>query len=211
MRGLASLNGVRNSEIAELLARAAEHAKQPLQRALRRAARRSFLWPEERAGIRISRSPTIPKASRLPAVLTKSSSRSKERRSPRSTSTCKELAICVMVQLGQCFSLVEHHPNKFAFCQPLVRARVRSTKRIRRKVSRHSAITRPSLQQTDGVRAAEILRALRAAAAKAQSYSHPSHRSRQSDRRIHPFVWRQSLLPLVLSGRAEHPCRPQCS
>ena len=47
MRGLASLNGVRNSEIAELLARAAEHAKQPLQRALRRAARRSFLWPEE--------------------------------------------------------------------------------------------------------------------------------------------------------------------
>jgi histidinol phosphatase-like PHP family hydrolase len=44
---LASLKGVRNSDIAELLARAAEHAKQPLQRALRRAARRSFLWPEE--------------------------------------------------------------------------------------------------------------------------------------------------------------------
>jgi putative hydrolase len=41
------LNDVRNSDIAELLARAAEHAKQPLQRALRRAARRSFLWPEE--------------------------------------------------------------------------------------------------------------------------------------------------------------------
>jgi histidinol phosphatase-like PHP family hydrolase len=38
---------VRNSEIAELLARAAEHAKQPLQRALRRAARRVFLWPQE--------------------------------------------------------------------------------------------------------------------------------------------------------------------
>jgi histidinol phosphatase-like PHP family hydrolase len=38
---------VRNSDIAELLARTAEHAKQPLQRALRRAARRSFLWPEE--------------------------------------------------------------------------------------------------------------------------------------------------------------------
>src|SRR5208282_639918 len=36
-----------------------------------------------------------------------------------------------------------------------------------------------------------------AAAARAQSYSHPSHRSRQSDRRIHPFVWRQSLLPLA--------------
>jgi histidinol phosphatase-like PHP family hydrolase len=38
---------VKNSEIAEQLARAAEHAKQPLQRALRRAARRAFLWPEE--------------------------------------------------------------------------------------------------------------------------------------------------------------------
>src|ERR1700747_2224186 len=38
---------MRNSDIAELLARAAEHAKQPLQRALRRAARRSFLWPGE--------------------------------------------------------------------------------------------------------------------------------------------------------------------
>jgi len=38
---------VRNCDIAELLARAAEHAKQPLQRALRRAARRAFLWPEE--------------------------------------------------------------------------------------------------------------------------------------------------------------------
>ncbi len=38
---------MRNADIAELLARAAEHAKQPLQRALRRAARRSFLWPEE--------------------------------------------------------------------------------------------------------------------------------------------------------------------
>jgi histidinol phosphatase-like PHP family hydrolase len=38
---------VRNSDIAELLARSAEHAKQPLQRALRRAARRAFLWPEE--------------------------------------------------------------------------------------------------------------------------------------------------------------------
>ena len=38
---------VKNSEIAELLARAAEHAKQPLQRALRRAARRALVWPEE--------------------------------------------------------------------------------------------------------------------------------------------------------------------
>src|ERR1039458_6488790 len=26
-----------------------------------------------------------------------------------------------LVQLGQCLSLVEHHPNKFALCQPLVR------------------------------------------------------------------------------------------
>ena len=26
-----------------------------------------------------------------------------------------------LVQLGQCFSLVEHHPNKFALCQPFVR------------------------------------------------------------------------------------------
>ncbi len=54
-------------------------------------------------------------------------------------------------------------------------------------------------------------KALRAAAARARSYSHPSHRSRQSDRRIHPFVWRQSLLPLALSGRAKHPYRPRCS
>ncbi len=44
---LASLRVVRNSDIAELLARSAETAKQPLQRALRRAARRAFLWPEE--------------------------------------------------------------------------------------------------------------------------------------------------------------------
>jgi hypothetical protein len=26
-----------------------------------------------------------------------------------------------MVQLGQCLSLVEHHSNKFALCQPFVR------------------------------------------------------------------------------------------
>ena len=36
-----------NSEIAELLAVAAESAKQPLQKALRRASRKAFLWPEE--------------------------------------------------------------------------------------------------------------------------------------------------------------------
>jgi PHP domain len=43
----ASVKSVRNSDIAELLARSAETAKQPLQRALRRAARRAFLWPQE--------------------------------------------------------------------------------------------------------------------------------------------------------------------
>ncbi len=36
-----------NADVAEMLAREAEHAKQPLQRALRRAARRAFLWPAE--------------------------------------------------------------------------------------------------------------------------------------------------------------------
>ena len=36
-----------NSNIAELLAREAETARAPLNKAFRRAARRSFLWPEE--------------------------------------------------------------------------------------------------------------------------------------------------------------------
>ena len=36
-----------NADIAELLARDAEQAKPPLQRALRRASRRAFLWPAE--------------------------------------------------------------------------------------------------------------------------------------------------------------------
>jgi histidinol phosphatase-like PHP family hydrolase len=40
-----------NSAIAELLALAAEHAKMPLQKALRRASRKAFLWPEEAASI----------------------------------------------------------------------------------------------------------------------------------------------------------------
>jgi histidinol phosphatase-like PHP family hydrolase len=40
-----------NSDIAELLAVAAESAKQPLQKALRRASRKAFLWPEEAAQI----------------------------------------------------------------------------------------------------------------------------------------------------------------
>src|ERR1700749_1579651 len=36
-----------NAQIAELLTVAAESAKQPLQKALRRASRKAFLWPEE--------------------------------------------------------------------------------------------------------------------------------------------------------------------
>lgn len=38
-----------NRNLAELLAVAAESAKQPVQKALRRASRRAFLWPEEAA------------------------------------------------------------------------------------------------------------------------------------------------------------------
>ena len=40
-----------NSAIAELLALAAESAKMPLQKALRRASRKAYLWPEEAAEI----------------------------------------------------------------------------------------------------------------------------------------------------------------
>jgi histidinol phosphatase-like PHP family hydrolase len=40
-----------NADIAELLAREAEGAKQPLCRALRRASRRAFLWPEEASAL----------------------------------------------------------------------------------------------------------------------------------------------------------------
>jgi histidinol phosphatase-like PHP family hydrolase len=40
---------LRNSQIAELLALAADEAKMPLQKALRRASRKAFLWPEEAA------------------------------------------------------------------------------------------------------------------------------------------------------------------
>lgn len=36
-----------NSRIAELLALAAEKAKMPLQKALRRASRKAFLWTDE--------------------------------------------------------------------------------------------------------------------------------------------------------------------
>jgi hypothetical protein len=39
--------GLTNVEIAELLAVEAESSKQPLQKALRRASRKAFLWEEE--------------------------------------------------------------------------------------------------------------------------------------------------------------------
>lgn len=42
---------LRNSEISELLAIAAEDAKMPLQKALRRASRKAFMWPEEAASL----------------------------------------------------------------------------------------------------------------------------------------------------------------
>src|SRR5690349_14089044 len=40
-----------NSDIAELLAIEAQSAKMPTQKALRRASRRAFLWPEEAASL----------------------------------------------------------------------------------------------------------------------------------------------------------------
>ena len=40
-----------NSKIAELLALAAEKAKMPLQKALRRASRKAFLWPDEASAL----------------------------------------------------------------------------------------------------------------------------------------------------------------
>jgi DNA polymerase (family 10) len=40
-----------NAQIAELLALEAEHAKMPAQKALRRASRRAFMWPEEAADL----------------------------------------------------------------------------------------------------------------------------------------------------------------
>jgi histidinol phosphatase-like PHP family hydrolase len=46
--GHQTMTGVLNNfDIAELLAKEAETAKQPLQKALRRASRRALLWPEE--------------------------------------------------------------------------------------------------------------------------------------------------------------------
>src|ERR1051326_778704 len=47
----AAITSLTNSEISELLAVASESAKQPLQKALRRASRKAFLWPEEAAEI----------------------------------------------------------------------------------------------------------------------------------------------------------------
>jgi histidinol phosphatase-like PHP family hydrolase len=44
-----STSTLTNADIAELLAMAAESAKQPIQKALRRASRKSLLWPEEAA------------------------------------------------------------------------------------------------------------------------------------------------------------------
>jgi histidinol phosphatase-like PHP family hydrolase len=50
--GIAPLDGsLSNSAIAELLAVAAESAKMPLQKALRRASRKAFMWPEEASSI----------------------------------------------------------------------------------------------------------------------------------------------------------------
>ena len=46
-----TINSLTNSDIAELLAVAAESAKQPLQKALRRASRKCFLWPDEAAAL----------------------------------------------------------------------------------------------------------------------------------------------------------------
>jgi hypothetical protein len=40
-----------NSDIAELLPLGGENAKQPIQKALRHASRRAFLWPEEAADL----------------------------------------------------------------------------------------------------------------------------------------------------------------
>ena len=40
-----------NSELAELLCREAEEVKQPLQKAMRRAGRKAFLWPREASSI----------------------------------------------------------------------------------------------------------------------------------------------------------------
>ncbi|HLY92778.1 MAG TPA: hypothetical protein VKQ89_05940 [Candidatus Angelobacter sp.] len=55
--GSFTIGTLTNSEIAELLAVAAESAKMPLQKALRRASRKAFLWPEEAAQV-VEQGPT---------------------------------------------------------------------------------------------------------------------------------------------------------
>lgn len=49
VKGIGRNGFLSNSEIAELLALAAEKAKMPLQKALRRASRKTLMWPEEAA------------------------------------------------------------------------------------------------------------------------------------------------------------------
>jgi hypothetical protein len=48
---LVSAKSLRNLDIAELLAQQSETARPPANRALRRASRRSHLWPEEAADL----------------------------------------------------------------------------------------------------------------------------------------------------------------
>ena len=47
--GTGSVANLHNGEIAELLSQKAEGASYPLTKALRRAGRAAFLWPEEAA------------------------------------------------------------------------------------------------------------------------------------------------------------------
>ena len=49
--GTTNGNELSNAHLAELLARQAENARPPLTRALRRASRRAFLWPEEASSL----------------------------------------------------------------------------------------------------------------------------------------------------------------
>lgn len=49
IRAVTEIKMLTNSDIAELLAREAETAKMPAQKALRRASRRALFWPEEAA------------------------------------------------------------------------------------------------------------------------------------------------------------------
>ena len=65
------------------------------------------------------------------------------------------LATSNLVQLGQCFSLVEHHPNKFALCQPLVRhtrLRVKIQRSIARRLLAHDCAVWPVRNGTRSAR-----------------------------------------------------------